>query len=290
MAVAVRPVVLKGESRTMIPNKLSIVLGAAIAVAVAGGGLLAYQAVEAGPAASPEAARPQPPATLTDDDKDTKKDDADGGEEVPGRDAAADKGQTINNLKQVGLGMHTYLDTHGHLPTSAIYDKNDKPLLSWRVAILPWVDAAELYKEFNLDEPWDSEHNKKLLDKMPAVYKAPGIKTKKPGTTYYQVMFGKGAVFEGMVEIKLPHITDGTANTILAIEAEKPVYWTKPEDLPYDPDKPLPKFGGVFNDGFNFLTADGGTHFCPKGFDEKKMRAAITRAGGEKVDIDDLQP
>ena len=60
--------------------------------------------------------------------------------------------------------------------------------------------------------------------------------------------------------------------------------------VPYDPDKPLPKFGGVFSDGFNFLTADGGTHFCPKGFDEKKMRAAITRAGGEKVDIDDLQP
>jgi hypothetical protein len=58
---------------------------------------------------------------------------------------------------------------------------------------------------------------------MPAVYKAPGIKTNTPNTTYYQLIAGKGAIFDGMIEIKIPDIVDGTANTIIVIEAEKPV-------------------------------------------------------------------
>jgi hypothetical protein len=292
MAIVARPLLLlKGALQTMVPNKLRIALGVTIAVALAstGTGLVSFQTLKAGQPTSPDAAVRQPVARLTDDAKETKKDDADGGEEVPGRDADSDKLQSWNNLRQIGLAMHKYHDTYGHFPTATIYDKNDKPLFSWRVAILPFIDESELYKDFR-QEPWDSAHNKKLLARMPAVYKAPGIKTKKPNTTYYQLIVGKGAIFDGMIEIKIPDIVDCTANTILVIEAEKPVLWSKPEDLTYDPDKPLPKFGGVFADGFNFLSADGTTHFCQKGFDEHRMRAAITRAGGERVDLDNLQP
>jgi hypothetical protein len=123
---------------------------------------------------------------------------------------------------------------------------------------------------------------------MPAVFKAPGIKTKKPNTTYYQLIVGKGAVFEGILHIQLRDIADGTANTIMAIEAKKPVPWTKPEDLAYDPEKPLPKFGGVFAHGFNVLVADGDARFIQKGFNEAAMRAVITRAGGEQTSFNDL--
>src|SRR5438445_25177 len=78
----------------------------------------------------------------------------------------------------------------------AIDDAAGKPLLSWRVMLLPYLEQAPLYHQFRFNEPWDSEHNKKLLQHMPAVYAAPGIKTKEPGMTYYQGFVGKGAGWE----------------------------------------------------------------------------------------------
>ena len=75
----------------------------------------------------------------------------------------------MNNLKQIGLAMHNYHDARGRLPAAYTVDKDGKPLLSWRVLILPYTEEAALYKEFHLDEPWDSEHNKNLIARMPAV-------------------------------------------------------------------------------------------------------------------------
>ncbi len=83
---------------------------------------------------------------------------------------AASRTQSQNNLKQIGLAMHNYHATNNMLPPHATYDKNGKPLLSWRVFILPYIEQQDLYKQFHLDEPWDSEHNKKLLAKMPVIY------------------------------------------------------------------------------------------------------------------------
>jgi len=87
--------------------------------------------------------------------------------------AAAVRSQATNNLKQIGLAMHNYHDVHASLPPAASHDDDDKPLLSWRVHVLPYVEQNELYKEFHLDEPWDSEHNKKLIPRMPVVYRTP---------------------------------------------------------------------------------------------------------------------
>src|SRR5262249_9824867 len=102
--------------------------------------------------------------------------------------------QSINNLKEIALGMHNYHDTFGFFPASAIYSKAGKPLLSWRVALLPFLNQDNLYKQFHLDEPWDSEHNKKLLDKMPDIFRVPGQKDKNG--TFYQVFVGEGTMFE----------------------------------------------------------------------------------------------
>jgi hypothetical protein len=126
---------------------------------------------------------------------------------------------------------------------------------------------------------------------MPQVYAAPGMKTSQPNVTFYQVFVGKGAVFEGHREITLyPGIPDGTSTTILAIEAADPVPWTKPEDLIFDPHKDIPKLGGIFEAGFNFLAADGSVHDAKKNPDPKKMRAAIMRDSGELKDLTDLEP
>jgi hypothetical protein len=81
----------------------------------------------------------------------------------------AEKQRDQNNLKQLGLACHNYLSATNHFPRN-ITDKDGKLLLSWRVAILPYIEEEALYKQFKLDEPWDSEQNKKLSEKMPKVF------------------------------------------------------------------------------------------------------------------------
>jgi uncharacterized protein (TIGR03067 family) len=194
---------------------------------------------------------------------------------------------SANNLKQIGLAMHNYHDARRSLPAAAIYSKDGKPLLSWRVAILPYLDQRNLYNQFKLDEPWDSPHNKKLIDKMPRIYAPIGVDL-KPGTTMYRVFVGPGAAFEGTSGQRFPSFTDGTSNTILVVEAGEAVPWTKPDELRFDPKGKLPKLGGHFKGGFNVLVADGSTRAIRANFDPQLLRAAITRNGGEVIDFDKL--
>jgi uncharacterized protein (TIGR03067 family) len=201
---------------------------------------------------------------------------------------AATKLRSANNLKQIALAMHFYHDANKRLPAPAILSKDGKPLLSWRVAVLPYLEQQELYKQFKLDEPWDSAHNKKLLEKMPPLYAPVTGKTKQPHSTYYQVFVGPGTAFEPGKNITLLNITDGTSNTVMAVEAGEAVPWTKPQDLPYDPQKDLPKLGGLSSDGLFVAMCDGAVRWMPRPFDARLFRLAITRNDGQEVDFDKL--
>ena len=105
---------------------------------------------------------------------------------------AARRAQCVNNLKQIGLAMHNYQSANNAFPRPAITDKDGKPLLSWRVAILPYIEQQELYNKFKLDEPWDSPHNKALIKEMPPIYVCPSRANVEPGTTTYRVFVGQG--------------------------------------------------------------------------------------------------
>jgi prepilin-type processing-associated H-X9-DG protein len=201
---------------------------------------------------------------------------------------AARRSQSANHLKQLALAMHNFHDTYGTLPAVAVYSKEGKPLLSWRVLLLPFLDREALYKEFKLDEPWDGPHNKKLLARMPRVFAAPtDEKSVEAHATFYQAFAGKGTIFEGKKGIRFANITDGLSNTLMIVEAGQAVPWTKPEDLPYDAAKPLPRLGGVFDDGSNAAFCDGSVHFLSRTIKEKTLRALITRNGGEVIDDTD---
>jgi prepilin-type processing-associated H-X9-DG protein len=200
-----------------------------------------------------------------------------------------------NNLKQIVLALHNYHDAYKRFPAWATCDAKDKPLLSWRVAILPFIEQGPLYQQFKLDEPWDSPHNIKLLAQMPKVYAVPGVKTKEPGMTYYQGFVGTGAGWEparpggnyNKFGIRIVEITDGTSNTIAVIEAGEPVPWTKPVDLPFEMGKPLPKFAGPFKTKANAAFFDGSVRTIPAKLEPMIMSALVTRAGGEVVPFDD---
>jgi hypothetical protein len=158
-------------------------------------------------------------------------------------------------------------------------------LLSWRVALLPYLGEERLYRQFRLNEPWDSPHNKALLEKMPRVYAPPGVKTRQPYTTFYQVFVGPHAGFEKHRALRMADFPDGTSNTLLIVEAESPVPWTKPEDLHYAPDEPLPELGGLFPGIFNAAFADGSVYPLRKNADPVTLHRLITRDDGYPVDL-----
>jgi hypothetical protein len=201
----------------------------------------------------------------------------------------ADIAKSQNNLRQLAIAMHNYasMTNASRFPPQAVFSPDGKPLLSWRVLLLSQLGEEKLYKEFHLNEPWDSAHNKKLLARMPKVYALPGSPA---GTTdtYYLAFVGKSAFFDGKKGLTIPaSFPDGTSNTIMFVEAAKGVPWTKPEDLPFDPDptKPLPKLGR-YRGGFDVAMVDGSTRFVRNSVSNQTLRAAITRDGGEVLGPD----
>jgi hypothetical protein len=186
--------------------------------------------------------------------------------------------------------MHNYHDVHGRFPPAAVCGPDGKPLLSWRVAILPFLNCEELYKQFKLDEPWDSPHNIQLLSQMPGVYGPYKGKPPAGGMTYFQVFVGPGTAFEGPEGLTFEDFPDGTSNTILVVEAWDPVPWTKPEDLPYSADAPLPRLGGIVKNGNARVSfVDGSVHTLAQGIKEETIRALITRNGNEEILDENLQ-
>src|SRR5262245_33814761 len=198
---------------------------------------------------------------------------------------------STSNLKELALAAHNHESTTRTLPPWAIFSKDGKPLLSWRVVILPYLgkEEGELYKQFKLDEPWDSPHNKKLIEKMPRVFKHPRAGD-KPGLTRYQGFVGTGMIFDPdpARRASLVTIKDGTSNTLLYAEAAEAVEWTKLADMTYDAKKPLPKlYAGWQGKGFFTAFADGSVRFIKATVPEATLRALITPSGGEVYTLDD---
>ena len=207
------------------------------------------------------------------------------------------------NFKQVVLGMHVHLDGHANtFPASAAFlGKDGKPLLSWRVAILPHVGHEKLYKMFKLDEPWDSPYNLNVLrnNPMPDIYKTPGIDTPErmtrvqgfaldptPGASEGEMLPGLGLT-KG---VTIAGFTDGTSNTLLVATAREPVEWTKPADIRFVPGADLKRLVHFGSDGLGELHcafADGSARALRAVMKPETFRALVTRNGGEVVNSED---
>lgn len=202
---------------------------------------------------------------------------------------AAQRQTSTLNMKQLGIAIHGYHDAHRALPQSAITVPTNvskveprKYPYSWRVAILPWLDNNALYNKYKFDEPWDSPSNLEVLEQMPAVYRHPDAPADTTNTSYV-ILVGESTMFPPGRLSKFADIDDGTANTIMVVEAKTSIPWTKPEDLEYAADKPLPKFGGYSSEGYNVLLADASVRFFSKTLDETLLRKLITARGGEQL-------
>ncbi len=191
---------------------------------------------------------------------------------------------SMNNLRQLNLAASNYHSIHDHFPTQASYDKNGRPLLSWRVHILPFIEEIELYEKFRLDEPWDSQHNRKLIAQMPHFFNSPLVASES-GKTVYLGVAGKGMMFNGQEKIALRQVLDGLSNTVFLVEVspDRAVEWTRPLDYRVNPNNPLDGLGQVNLGGFIVALADGSVSFIDNNIDPESWLKLLTRAGGEIV-------
>jgi hypothetical protein len=212
---------------------------------------------------------------------------------LEGEDHPEARAKTIDNLKILGIALLGFAArNNGRFPPAAIR-RDGKPLLSWRVAILPFLDIyrdARLYRQFRLEEPWDNPHNKALLKEMPPEYAPIVRKGQAPYSTYYQGFVGPGALFDGEKGTRNADVTDGVGWTLMVVEAAEPVPWTKPEDVRYHRGKPLPKIGGQFKDGAYAAFADGSARFLSSKVAPETLHALISRGDGEVITFDKLGP
>jgi beta-lactamase regulating signal transducer with metallopeptidase domain len=196
--------------------------------------------------------------------------------------------QDMNNLKQLGLAMHNYGSLHKNsFPPAVLMGPDGKTPHSWRVELLPFLDELALYKQYRMNEPWDSENNKKVLERMPDPLRSPFDDPKSTNSGYY-VLVGPGTMFEGKDGIKIRDITDGTSNTLMVVEAKRNIPWTKPEDIAFDPDKPLPELGGFVKGEFAAALGDGSARRYYVDRTKDQLKWLIQRNDGHKIDVDKL--
>ena len=207
---------------------------------------------------------------------------------------AARRAQCSNQLKQIGLAMHNYYQAHGTFPPAFIPDENGNPKHSWRVLILPYLDAGAVYAQYRFDEPWDSPNNKALATQMPKLFQCPSETVQTPGKTSYAMLVGPHAFSDGPHGRKYTEIRDGTSNTIMIVEASSAgINWLDPrdlntEDMGFSPGTVGPA-EGIFGiteisschpNTANVLFVDGSVKSISSTIDPKKLEDMITIDGG----------
>jgi hypothetical protein len=194
-----------------------------------------------------------------------------------------------NNLQQIAQAMHRYHDVYGVFPPAAASPRPGAPPVSWRVLILPYLGADDVFREWNMTEPWDGPNNCRLWSRMPTCYQLPP--RPHDGTkTYYQVFVGPDTIFEPNRRVAMAQITDGTSNTILVAEGGTPVVWCEPVDIPFQPSPEGydPKqVGGYFGKTVTVAMADGSARPISWNLSPQKFQYVITRSDGMFVNLDE---
>ena len=208
----------------------------------------------------------------------------------PAEDAEIDS--CSERLREIALAFHTHHDAHNSFPPLYTVDKNGKPLHSWRVHILPYLEQPALYKQIRLNEPWDSKHNSQFHSRVPYVYQCPSHKDLH-GTancTYSVITSNKTAFSPGVPTGKnFNAISDGTSNTIAVVEVKKPFCWMDPTaDLTFEEfckgvNGAEGSAGSFHSDGINVAFFDGSVHFLRNSADAKTLSALATIGGGESI-------
>lgn len=209
---------------------------------------------------------------------------------------AARRSQCTSNLQEIGLAMYRYHEKHGSFPPAFLTDADGKPMHSWRVLILPFLGEEQLYSEYRFDEPWNSEHNRALAARMPAVYYCPSDQNGMSLQTSYVMLVEPGTISDGSKSHSVADIRDGLANTILLAEAvDANIAWMEPRDLNaeavsvavYGSGEELPRDARSISSRHvqvPLLFCDGSVRTYDRSLlSEDQLKAMTTIAGGERI-------
>ena len=203
---------------------------------------------------------------------------------------AARRVQCLNHMRQIALAMHNYESAHGHFPPAYVADENGKPMHSWRVLLLPYLEHKALYEQYNMDEPWDGPNNSKLHDEYVSIYRCPSSNGTK-NCSDYLLITGDGTGFVADKTLDLRDISDGSSNTIMLVEiSDADEHWMKPQDISADQFliPTLEQMETNHPDVRNVALFDGSTHSIATDVPQEELRKLVLIADGELVDIRDL--
>lgn len=199
---------------------------------------------------------------------------------------AARRSQCKNNLKQIGLALHNYYETHGVFPPACTVDANGKPLHSWRTLILPFLDQKDLYESIDLTKPWNDPANAEAFATQVHAFSCPSANLES-GFTTYQALVGAEYAFQPGKQNTIRDIQDGTSNTVIVIDASASiaVHWMEPSDpgvhffLNCGAESEFQHTGGL-----HALLADGMVRFITANVPRETRKALSTIDGGEIID------
>jgi prepilin-type processing-associated H-X9-DG protein len=201
-----------------------------------------------------------------------------------------------SNLMNINFGILNYMSVHGHVPPAYIADKNGKPMHSWRVLILPYLDCQGLYDRYDFTEPWDGPHNRLLAKEMPKFYQCPTYRGGNPYATNYVAVVGPETAWPGEKTVREQDISegDGTTNTLLVVElADSDICWMEPRDMRFQDAIAginVDRKGGISSNhggGAGCAFADGHITFIHSGTPPEVIRALLTINGHEPLERGD---
>ncbi len=193
--------------------------------------------------------------------------------------------QCSNNLKQIGLALHSYQDEYGALPPAYTVDANGKPLHSWRTLILPFMEQEPLYKTIDLAKPWDDPANKVAFAAATPGYMCPSVNCPDTHTVYMAVAV-PGGCFKPTESRKLSEITDSHSSTLMVIEVgeKQAVHWMSPTDsIDFNFLKPKSGIQLQHPQGTQAVFVDGSVHFLSTSLNPETLQALITIDGKDVV-------
>ena len=202
---------------------------------------------------------------------------------------ASKRTHAANNLRQSALAMHNFHSAMNGFPTSVLVHPKTGKEYSWRIAILPYIEQNEIYEQYDFSQDWDSPHNLAVTSNMPDVFRADWDDEDSTNTSFF-LLTGPDSPLGGEKAMGFGEITDGSSNTIMAVEAKRDIHWAKPEDIMVDPEQPFPELGGYHRGGFNVTMMDGSVRFVSENVLPELLMKMFTPAGGEVFTEEEWNP
>lgn len=160
-----------------------------------------------------------------------------------------------SNLTSIAIAMHRYHEKYGSLPPAYLSDANGKPMHSWRVLILEFIDTL-LFEKYSFSEPWNGPSNSRLSPMMPSIFRCDAESGDGPSfKTSYFVVVGTNTLFADDRTLRFDECDRSLSDIVLVVEHhETRVNWMEPTDCREDE---LPRLTASHRIGPFVCMADG---------------------------------